>query len=157
MGFVLGCCLGRPPPARACTNRRNLLSQITMSGESQGLVCCPSKCAHGRSSNGKRNTATTNKYQPPRASVRHQLGLLPVGVTRRKIEDTHPLSSHFHPRRSKTTPQPAPPPTRLNTPHRVSSPALTKPTSECTSHDPIVVVWEVVTSTLAGKLHYRPP
>jgi hypothetical protein len=122
MGFVLGCCLGRPPPARACTNRGNLLSQITASGEPQGLVRCPAKCAHGRSSNGKRSNAIAHKHQPPRAPVCHRPKPLPVGVTGRNIEDTQPLPPHLHPKHPKTAPRPVPP-TGLNTPHRASTPA----------------------------------
>jgi hypothetical protein len=111
MGFVLGCCLGRPPPARACTNRGIWCQNLQRAeSEPQGLVCCPAKCAHGRSSNGKRNTATTHKYQPPRASVRRQPKPLPVGVMGRNIEDTQPLPPHSCPKHPKTAPRPVGPP-----------------------------------------------
>jgi hypothetical protein len=67
----------------------------------------------------------------------HQPKPLPVGVTGRNIEDTQPLPPHSHPKHPKAAPQPPTPThTRPNTPHRASSPALTEPATECTSHDP---------------------
>jgi hypothetical protein len=126
MGFVLGCCLGRPPPARACTNRGICCHKLlcTVSGEPQGLVCCAQQnvLTHGawpiqQRSNEKRNTATTHKYQPPRASVCQQPKPLPMGVTGRNIEDTQPLPPHSYPKYPKTAPRPVPP-TRPNTPKK---------------------------------------
>jgi hypothetical protein len=141
MVFVLGCCLGRPPPARACANGGKLLSQIIVSGEPQGLVCCPAKCAHGRSSNGKRNTATSQKHQPPRVPVYHWLGPLPVGVTGRKIEDTQPLSiTPFAPETLQNSTSTRSPHRAQYAPQGILACACYKPTSEYTSHDPIVVV-----------------
>jgi hypothetical protein len=92
--------------------------------------------------------------------VRHQLGpALPAGVTGRKIEDTHPLSPHLHPKTPQnSTSARAPPHKAQYAPQGIlaCSPALTKPTSECTSHDPVVVLWEVVTSALRARCTTGP-
>jgi hypothetical protein len=134
--------------------------------------------ADPRSSNGKRSTATTHKYQPPRASVCHQPKPLPVEVTRRNIEDTQPLSPHLYPEHPKIAPRPVPP-ARLNTCQYAPQPPgpyqyyqlpgsrrsacvlawlrSLNPTTEWTSHDaqrprPHVAVREVVTSDIFQAL-----
>jgi hypothetical protein len=59
-----------------------------------------------------------------------------VKATRRKIEDT------LSPPRSYP---------KLNTPHEPSSPALTTPTSECTSHSILTIAVFALTVVLAEK------
>ena len=80
---------------------------------------------------------------------------LPVGVTGRNIEDTQLPSAHSCPKHPKTAQRPIPP-ARLNTPHRVSSPALTKPTTECTSHDPIWLCERWLHQTLRASCTIGP-
>jgi hypothetical protein len=80
-----------------------------------------------------------------------------VGVTGRKIENTHPMLPYLYPKHSKTALQPIPH-TGLNTPHEVPSPALAhlthigmhlpRPHRSCVRGGYI---------DAAGKLHYRPP
>jgi hypothetical protein len=88
--------------------------------------------------------ATENATLPPRISTDHHEHQCTTSQSRCPWEsrgeiskNIQPLSSpHSYPKHPKTALRLIPP-TRLNTPHRVSSPALTKPTTECTSHDPI--------------------